>query len=114
MADAFLRTTARAPLRSFRPIWIRAPRDLELEITQVRRRPGWMRLGDLGRVSSQLQPIAIRALPRQIESPMHIFHVPHLRNTSLRMYVAADVNEERFISEKSIDLSCEKYHVRDY
>jgi len=39
----------RALWRSFRSIWIRAPRDLELEITQVRRRSDGC-LGDLGRV----------------------------------------------------------------
>lgn len=46
-------------LRSFRPIWIRAPRDLELEITQVRRHPDGC-LRDLGRPASR-SGIAARA-----------------------------------------------------
>lgn len=41
-------------LRSFRPIWIRAPCDLELEITRVHHRPDG-RLGDLDRPGSFLE-----------------------------------------------------------
>lgn len=41
-------------LRSFRPIWIRAPCDLELEITRVHHRPDGC-LGDLDRVFLELQ-----------------------------------------------------------